>query len=110
MGVGLRFLLVIWLVRSCWLTDWFHPDQLLFNIVVQFVFSDVVGNRFADDLDFIQIASSHSGLVAEIEVSHIFKIDAHQFNPNAIGVHENVIAASAMALEDAVNFGLLRLR
>ena len=29
---------------------------------------------------------------------------------STIGVHENVIAASAMALEDAVNFGLLRLR
>lgn len=28
---------------------------------------------------------------------------------NTIGVHENVIAASAMALEDAVTFGLLRL-
>jgi 2-isopropylmalate synthase len=27
---------------------------------------------------------------------------------STIGVHENVIAASAMALEDAVNFGLLR--
>ncbi len=29
---------------------------------------------------------------------------------STIGVHENVIAASAMALEDAVTFGLLRLR
>jgi 2-isopropylmalate synthase len=28
---------------------------------------------------------------------------------NTVGVHENVIAASAMALEDAVTFGLLRL-
>jgi 2-isopropylmalate synthase len=27
---------------------------------------------------------------------------------NTVGVHENVIAASAMALEDAVTFGLLR--
>jgi hypothetical protein len=27
---------------------------------------------------------------------------------NTIGVHENVIAASAMALEDAVTYGLLR--
>ena len=27
---------------------------------------------------------------------------------STIGVHENVIAASAMALEDAVTFGLLR--
>ena len=27
---------------------------------------------------------------------------------NTLGVHENVIAASAMALEDAVTFGLLR--
>ena len=26
----------------------------------------------------------------------------------AVGVHENVIAASAMALEDALTFGLLR--
>jgi 2-isopropylmalate synthase len=28
---------------------------------------------------------------------------------NTVGVHENVIAASAMALEDAVTFGLMRL-
>jgi 2-isopropylmalate synthase len=28
---------------------------------------------------------------------------------STVGVHENVIAASAMALEDAVTFGLLRL-
>jgi 2-isopropylmalate synthase len=27
---------------------------------------------------------------------------------NTVGVHENVIAASAMALEDAVTYGLLR--
>lgn len=27
---------------------------------------------------------------------------------SAVGVHENVIAASAMALEDAITFGLLR--
>ena len=27
---------------------------------------------------------------------------------NTIGVHENIIAASAMALEDALTFGLLR--
>ena len=27
---------------------------------------------------------------------------------NTVGVHENVIAASAMALEDALTFGLLR--
>jgi len=27
---------------------------------------------------------------------------------NTVGVHENVIAASAMALEDALTYGLLR--
>jgi 2-isopropylmalate synthase len=27
-----------------------------------------------------------------------------------LGVHENVIAASAMALEDAITYGLLRKR
>jgi 2-isopropylmalate synthase len=32
----------------------------------------------------------------------------HNGTWSTIGVHENVIAASAMALEDSLNFGLLR--
>ena len=66
------------------LTHRLHPDQLFFNIVVQFVFPDMVDQGFAYDLYFIQIASSHAGLVTEIQVSDIFKIDAHQFNSNTV--------------------------
>ena len=74
--------------------------------------SDLLGNIFPELLDLeltdykVRILEGRLGTGAVTRVL-VETSDGHG-EWNTVGVHENVIAASAMALADALTYGLLR--